>query len=123
VTVLHVGYVFVPVGFLLLAASHVDSAVQPVAALHAWTVGGIGVMTLAVMTRASLGHSGRALTAGPTTSAIFVLIVASALARIVDGTALGFDGLSMLAGTLWVLAFMTFTVAYWPILTRPRQQA
>ena len=123
VTILHAGYAFVPLGFLLLALSHVGTAVQPVAALHAWTVGGIGVMTLAVMTRASLGHSGRALTAGPTTSAIYLLIIASALARILDGTALGFDGLSMLAGTLWILAFTTFTVAYWPMLTRPRQQA
>lgn len=123
VTILHVGYAFVPLGFLLLAASFLTTAVQPVAALHAWTVGGIGVMTLAVMTRASLGHSGRPLTAGPTTSVIYLLIVASALARILDGTAWGFDGLRMLAGTLWILAFLTFVVRYWPMLTRPRQPA
>lgn len=120
VTILHVGYAFVPVGFLLLALSHFTTVVYPVAALHAWTVGGVGVMTLAVMTRASLGHSGRALTAGPTTSAVYLLIMTSALARILDGTAWGFDGLGMLAGTLWILAFTTFVVAYWPMLTRPR---
>ena len=120
VSILHAGYLFVPLGFLLLAASHVTPAVQPVAALHAWTVGGIGTMTLAVMTRASLGHSGRALHAGPTTSVIYALIIAASLARILDGTSLGFDGLRVLAGTLWVLAFTTFAVAYWPMLTRPR---
>ena len=122
VTILHVGYAFVPTGFLLLAASHFSAAVQPIAALHAWTVGGIGVMTLAVMTRASLGHSGRALTAGATTSVIYVLIILSALARILDGTAWGFDGLRALAGTLWILAFTTFVVTYWPMLTRPRRR-
>lgn len=120
VTILHVGYLFVPSGFLLLAASHFTPTVQPIAALHAWTVGGIGTMTLAVMTRASLGHSGRTLHAGPTTSVIYVLIIAAVLARVVDGTSLGFGGLRVLAGTFWVLAFSTFVVAYWPMLTRPR---
>ena len=123
VTILHVGYLFVPLGFLLLAASHFTPAVQPIAALHAWTVGGIGTMTLAVMTRASLGHSGRALRAGPTTSAIYLLIIAASLARILDGTGLGFGGLRVLAGTLWILAFTTFVVAYWPMLTKPRARA
>jgi uncharacterized protein involved in response to NO len=122
VVILHVGYLFVPLGFLLLAASHFTPTVQPIAALHAWTVGGIGTMTLAVMTRASLGHSGRPLTAGATTSVIYLLIILSALARILDGTAWGFEGLRVLAGTLWILAFTTFVATYWPMLTRPRRQ-
>jgi uncharacterized protein involved in response to NO len=120
VTILHVGYVFVPLGFLLLAASHFSLAVQPVAALHAWTAGGIGVMTLAVMTRASLGHSGRPLTADRWTTAIFVLVIAAALARVIAGTSLGSTGLQHLSATLWVLAFATFVACYWPVLTRPR---
>ncbi len=123
VSILHVGYLFVPLGFLLLALSHFAPGVQPIAALHAWTVGGIGTMTLAVMTRASLGHSGRALTAGPTTSAIYALIIAAALARILDGTSLGFGGLRVLAGTFWILAFTTFVVAYWSMLTQPRAKS
>ncbi len=120
VTILHVGYLFVPLGFLLLALSQFTLAVQPFAALHAWTAGGIGSMTLAVMTRASLGHSGRPLTADRWTSAIFVLVIAAALARILAGTSLASAGLQHLAATLWVLAFAGFAVHYWPILTRPR---
>jgi hypothetical protein len=64
VTILHLGYAFVPLGFLLVATSFLlPATVYPIAAIHAWTAGGIGTMTLAVMTRASLGHSGRPLTA------------------------------------------------------------
>ena len=61
VLVLHVGYAFVPLGFLLLgAAILLPGVLPPSAALHAWTAGAISVMTLAVMTRASLGHTGGA---------------------------------------------------------------
>lgn len=121
VLILHAGYAFVPLGFLLAAASvWWPQAVQPMAATHAWTAGGIGTMTLAVMTRASLGHSGRALRADAGTTAIYLLIIAAALARVLAGTSLGSIALQHLAGLLWLLAFATFAVAYWPVLTRPR---
>src|SRR5262249_30759783 len=59
VLVLHVGFAFVPAGFVLLAASILwPGAIPPSAGIHAWTAGAIGMMTLAVMTRASLGHTG-----------------------------------------------------------------
>jgi uncharacterized protein involved in response to NO len=58
VLILHVAYAFVPAGFLLAALSAVD-LVAPSAGIHAWTGGAIGSMTIAVMTRASLGHTGR----------------------------------------------------------------
>lgn len=121
VTILHVGYAFVPLGFLLVAAHHAwPSAVYPVAPIHAWTAGGIGTMTLAVMTRASLGHSGRPLAADRWTSLIYVLVIVAAVARILAGTSLGSYGLQHLAATAWVLAFAGFAVHYWPVLTRPR---
>jgi uncharacterized protein involved in response to NO len=123
VLILHLGYAFVPLGFLLVAGAYVlPDAIQPVAAIHAWTAGAIGTMTLAVMTRASLGHSGRPLTADGWTRAIYVLILGAALARIMAGTSLGFVALQHLAATLWVLAFATFAAAYWPILTKPRRR-
>ena len=56
VLILHVGYAFVPLGFLLASAAALDIIV-PSAGIHAWTVGAAGTMTLAVMTRASLGHT------------------------------------------------------------------
>ena len=123
VLILHLGYAFVPLGFLLVAGAFLlPEAIQPVAAIHAWTAGAIGTMTLAVMTRASLGHSGRPLTADRWTCAIYVMILAAALARILAGTSLGFMALQHLAATLWFLAFATFAVAYWPILTKARRR-
>lgn len=122
VLILHLGYAFVPLGFLLVAgAFFLPDAIQPVAAIHAWTAGAIGTMSLAVMTRASLGHSGRPLTADGWTQAIYVLILGAALARILAGTALPLPGLQYLAASLWILAFGTFVLAYWPILTKPRR--
>jgi uncharacterized protein involved in response to NO len=121
VTILHVGYAFVPLGFLLVAASHAwPHVVSWVAPIHAWTAGGIGTMTLAVMTRASLGHSGRALTADRWTSLIYLLVITAAVARILAGTSLGSTGLQHLAAAAWVLAFAGFSIHYWPVLTKPR---
>src|SRR5690606_11280566 len=83
VTVLHVGYAFVPVGFALVAAAALRPDVVPAsAALHAWTVGAIGTMTLAVMTRASLGHTGHTLTAGRGTLFIYGAIITAAVLRV-----------------------------------------
>jgi uncharacterized protein involved in response to NO len=123
VTVLHVGYAFVPVGFLL-AACALWSGTTPVAtgAAHAWTVGAIGMMTLAVMTRATRGHSGRALTAPTGTVAIYALVLAAALCRIAAAlmpetafVALG------LAGLAWTGAFFGFALLYAPMLLLPRR--
>ena len=60
--ILHVGYAFVPLGFLLNAAA-AFGLVPAGAGIHAWMAGAAGIMTLAVMTRATLGHTGQELTA------------------------------------------------------------
>ena len=83
VLVLHVGYAFVPLGFLLVAGAILYPQAVPVSAgIHAWTVGAIGTMTLAMMTRASLGHAGQELAAGPLTQAIYVAVLLAAFLRI-----------------------------------------
>lgn len=81
VLVLHVGYAFVPIGFVLTGLAALG-LVLPSAGIHAWTVGAIGTMTLAVMTRASLGHTGRALVASVSTQAIYAAVLAAAATRI-----------------------------------------
>jgi uncharacterized protein involved in response to NO len=81
VVILHVGYAFVPVGFMLASAAALDITVSS-AGVHAWTVGAAGTMTLAVMTRASLGHTGNALIASPMTQAIYAAVVIASLARV-----------------------------------------
>lgn len=83
VAILHIGYGFLPLGFLLMAAAIVRPDVVPqAAAVHAWTAGAIALMTLAVMTRASLGHSGRPLTASNGVMVIYLSAVTGAAARI-----------------------------------------
>jgi uncharacterized protein involved in response to NO len=125
VVVLHVGYAFVAIGFALVAAATLWPAVVPASgALHAWTVGAIGTMTLAVMTRASLGHTGHALTAGPGTMFIYAAILTAAVLRV----AAPFSGeaympLLAMAGTAWVVAFATFVILYGPILVAARPKA
>jgi len=121
VLVLHVGYGWLALGFVLLALSPFVPALPPTAALHALTVGGIGTMTLAVMTRASLGHTGRALTAGPGTIAIYALVTLAALLRL----AAPFGGNQYIlllgcAGAAWSGAFGLFVVLYAPALMQPR---
>ena len=121
VLILHLAYAFVPLGFLLLPMGIVwPEIVSATGALHAWTIGAIGIMTLAVMTRASLGHTGRPLTASRPIQVIYVAIVIAALARI--GAAFGLlrEPMLHLSASAWALAFTGFVVVYAPLLTRPR---
>lgn len=121
VLVLHVGYAFVPIGFFLVALSIIaPDVLLPSAAVHGWTVGAIGLMTLAVMTRASLGHSGRELTAGTATSALYAAILIAVVARLLAGFDVARMPMLHLAAAGWVLAYGTFAVVYWPMLTKPR---
>ncbi len=117
--ILHAAYAFVPVGFGLTAAA-CFGGVPPGAGLHAWTAGAFGTLTLAVMSRASLGHTGRALEAGATTQACYGLVVLGSLARIASALDLGPPALLDAAGLCWSLGFLLFALAYWPVLTGPR---
>ncbi|MDP4032876.1 MAG: NnrS family protein [Pseudorhodobacter sp.] len=119
VWVLHVGYSFVPLGFLLLGAASFG-LLPRAAAQHMWMAGAIGLMTLAVMTRASLGHAGRPLRATPAITALYLVLIASVLARLGYGLWPGATWLAYLAATLWIAAFAGFAGVYWPILARPR---
>jgi uncharacterized protein involved in response to NO len=115
-TILHVGYFFLPLGFLLNAAAAFD-LLPPSAGVHAWMAGGAGTMTLAVMTRASLGHTGHALTASAGTQAIYAAVIIAAVARIcaVIHTTSG-EFLLYVAALAWAAAFLGFALAYGPLL-------
>ncbi len=123
VFVLHLGYAFVPLGFLLVGMSALWPDVLPATvALHAWTVGAVALMTLAVMTRASLAHTGRALAAGAGTTAVYLAALLATLARLAvpllpDLTMPLLDT----AGLAWMAAFAGFVVFYGPMLIRPQQ--
>jgi uncharacterized protein involved in response to NO len=119
--ILHIGYGWLALGLLLLGLNGLTETLPAPTALHALTVGAVGTMTLAVMTRASLGHTGRPLTAGPATKAIYVLITVAALLRILSPLAGDLIELALwLAGAAWSCAFGLFAVVYSFVLLRPR---
>lgn len=114
--ILHVGYAFVPLGFLLNAVAGFG-VLPPSAGIHAWMIGAAGIMTLAVMTRASLGHTGQALTASAATQGIYVAIIVAALARVAAVVLPAHsDVLLHTAACGWIVAFLGFAAAFGPLL-------
>jgi len=119
--VLHIAYLWLVIGYVLLSMAAFEFFVPRTAALHALTAGGVGGMVLAVMSRVALGHTGRALqTAQLTVIAYFLLGVAVVIR--VGSSLLATSDLSLLdlSATGWIAAFALFTWVYWPILTQPR---
>jgi uncharacterized protein involved in response to NO len=119
--VLHVGYAFVPLGFVLNACSALG-VVPASAGVHAWMTGAAGVMTLAVMSRATLGHTGQQLKASVTTQAIYASVIVAAIARICavfePSHALV---LLLVAAIAWSTAFLGFAICYGPTLLASRK--
>ncbi len=101
----------------MAAAILAPAAVPPSAGIHAWTAGAIGLMTLAVMTRASLGHTGQPLAAGVGTQAVYLLVLCAAVLRILAALVAS-TMLMQLAGAAWVAAFGGFVLLYGPKLCR-----
>jgi uncharacterized protein involved in response to NO len=120
--ILHIGYGWLVVGAALLGLSVLDVALVPTsAAVHALTAGAIGTMVLAVMTRVSRGHTGRALSADRMTVLIYSLVMLAGLARVIAAFgALSTLTLILIAALLWIGAFGLFTLCYAPMLLRPR---
>jgi uncharacterized protein involved in response to NO len=120
--VLHIGYGFVPLGAAMLALSIFwPQLMTSTGALHAWTTGAMGLMTFAVMTRATLGHTGRDVVTTPTTMLIYAGVMLAALARLAAPLLPGiYYPLLLLAGAAWVFAFGLFVIVYGPMLARPR---
>jgi uncharacterized protein involved in response to NO len=112
---LHVAYLFIPAGLAALAVDAQSTG------FHLLGAGAIGGMTLAVMMRATLGHSGRALEAGIAISAVFIALVLVALTRafLPDIEVMGLSGLWLAAG-FWILAYGGFALFIGPMLLRPK---
>ena len=121
VLILHVGYAFIPLGLILLGLA-VFGVVPQSAGIHAWTAGAGGVMTLAVMTRASLGHTGHELTASIATRLIYLSICIAGFSRIGAAVFAAWSTpLLHLSALAWTTAFLGFAIVYGPLLSRPRQ--
>jgi uncharacterized protein involved in response to NO len=119
--VLHLGYGWIVAGFLLKAGSAL--AVIPAQfTLHAFSVGGIGVLTLGMMARVSLGHTARALKIGSGMALAFAAVNLAALTRglLPIFHPQWFYAFVILSGVLWLIAFAIFASVYAPILAQPR---
>ena len=119
--VLYMGYAWIIAGFVFVALSSV-SIVQPSVAIHAFTVGGIGVLTLGMMARVSLGHTGRAMKASNTIAFAFALINLAALFRVLLPALLPdwYVSLLVISTYCWLAAFSLFIIIYTPILSTAR---
>lgn len=119
--VLYVGYGWLILGFLFTVLS-AYSVVSASLALHAFTLGGIGILTLGMMARVSLGHTGRALKASNAIALAFVLLNVAAVFRVLLPMALPawYNGLMYATTLSWLAAFALFVFVYAPILTSVR---
>ena len=121
VAVLHAGYAWIPAGLFLLGLSAAGFDIPRSAGIHALTAGAMTTMILAVMSRASLGHTGRDLIASPATVASYACVTIGALLRVAASLGVGDYSLMLdIAGTFWGLALLLFAVAYAPILWSAR---
>ena len=121
VVVLHVGYSWVPIGLALLGLSVAGANVPRSAGVHALTAGAMTTMILAVMSRASLGHTGRELKASPVTVACYACVTVGALLRVAASVGVGpYLVMIDIAAAFWGGALLLFVIAYRPILWRSR---
>lgn len=119
--ILHVGYLWLVAGVVLLGVSMLTAQVPPAAALHALTAGAMGSMLLAVMTRATLGHTGRVLRADRATVTIYGLVTVAALLRVAAAWTVDLQAdLLEVSAVAWVAAFALFVAQYGPMLVAPR---
>lgn len=112
---LHVCYAFIPLGAFALGAAILSGSSGLAAAQHLWMVGAIGGMTLAVMTRATLGHTGRPLRADRMTVTIYFALLVAVAARLFADKV---PSLTDLSGIFWLLSFGGFVLCYAPLLVR-----
>ena len=122
VLVLHLGYAFAPVGFFAVALTQLGWA-EPVAALNFFTVGAIGIMTLAIMSRATRGHTGMPLAASTMTTASYAALIAAALLRPLSSALPDLmTELLSATGLCWIIAFALYVIEYGPVLLQRRRE-
>jgi len=118
VWVLHIAYLWLPLGLALKGLALLGGVASAAFYLHALTIGAAATMIVAVMTRASLGHTGRALLVARPTVCAYGLLTAAAVVRVFGpaSIALPYRVVVLLAASLWTAAFVLFLLVYAPIL-------
>jgi uncharacterized protein involved in response to NO len=122
VWILHAGYAWLPTGLALKAILVLTGAGWAAHWQHALGAGAASTMIMAVMTRASLGHTGRPLRVSRLVVAAYALLLVSVVLRVFGASLLPLKYASILtaAGALWILAFLLYSSVYVPILIKPR---
>jgi uncharacterized protein involved in response to NO len=122
VWVLHVAYAWLPIGLALKGAALLGHADWASKWQHALTMGVFGTMILAVMTRASLGHTGRPLVASRAIAIAYLILTAGTVVRVFGVALMPTHYLLVVttAGLAWEIAFGIFVAVYAPILWAPR---
>ncbi len=121
-SVLHVGFGCTALALVLRAFALLSGAILESTATHLLTVGGIGLMTLGMMARVALGHTGRPLILAPSIALALYAVALSAAIRVTGAVLIPrhYVGVLWLSGGLWTLAFVLYLVHYTPILLAPR---
>lgn len=114
--VLHLGYLWLAAGLALRGIALISGALPEITALHAITAGALGSLSIGMMTRVALGHSGRAMTAGPFMVVAFALVNIATVLRLI-----GTPGLLPIAGVSWALGFAVYFFRFLPIMFAPRR--
>jgi uncharacterized protein involved in response to NO len=122
VWVLHIAYAWLPLGLLLKAAWLLGGFAWAAFWMHALSAGAAASMILAVMSRAALGHTGRPLSVAPVMALSYVLLAIAAAVRVfgVVLLPLGYRASILVAGVVWMAAFLIYGTVYTPILLSPR---
>ena len=120
--VLYLAYGFIVIGFLLKAAVFAFG-LSPYLAVHAFAIGGIGLMTIGMMSRVSLGHTGRSIAEPPRLMTwVFLILIAGAVVRVFLPLLNQSQYMIwiFLSQVLWIISFSIFLFIYFPMLTRQR---
>lgn len=120
--ILHLGYAWLALGLIFKGIALTTDLTTEITAIHALTIGAVGSMTMGVMTRAALGHTGRELKVSTPITVAYLMISLAAVIRVCVSAlpASLHDEAILLSGGIWIAAFLIFAATYWPILTRPR---
>lgn len=120
--ILHAGWLWIVVGLLLKGLAILTGSLSPSTAMHALTAGAIGTLTLGMMSRVALGHTGRSLVAPRPIAVAYGLVVSGALLRVAGPPLLSalYTWVMVISGAMWMLAFVIFVGVYTPLLLRPR---
>ncbi len=120
--ILHLAYLWIVIGFFLHSLSIWTRVIHPSTYIHAFTVGGIGCFVLGMISRVSLGHTGRPLLVAPSIVLAYALVLSAACLRVITPffPSTWVHVLLLFTGGCWIVAYTLFLVQYTPILLAPR---